>query len=108
MDAKVAAVPASADPVIGIMDQRLETDAVGKKVLVGELVNQSGQTVNIAHVLATYYDNTGKVIWVSDGYVDRALLPMAPQPFAVDLPADVATRIQRFRVMANQYTRGAS
>jgi len=108
MDANVAAVPASADPVIGVMNQRLETDAVGKKVLAGELVNQSGQTVNIAHVLATYYDNNGKVIWVADEYVDRALLPTTPQPFAVDVPADVAARVQRFRVMANQYTRGAS
>jgi hypothetical protein len=108
MDANVAAVPASADPVIGVMNQRLEMDALGKKVLAGELVNQSGQTVNIAHVLATCYDDNGKVIWVSDEYVDRALLPMTPQPFAVDLPADVAARVQRFRVMANQYTRGAS
>jgi hypothetical protein len=108
MDAKVAAVPASADPVIGVMNQRLETDALGKKILSGDLVNQSGQTLNIAHVLATCYDDNGKVIWVSDGYVDRALLPMTPQSFAVDLPADVAARVQRFRVMAIQYSRGAS
>jgi hypothetical protein len=108
MDAKVAAVPASADPVIGVMNQHLATDALGKKLLAGELVNQSGQTVNIAHVLATCYDNNGKVIWVSDGYVDRALLPMTPQPFAVDVPADVAAQTPRFRVIVNQYTRGAS
>ncbi len=108
MDASVAAVPASADPVIGVMNQRLEMDVLGKKVLAGELVNQSGQTVNIAHVLATCYDDNGKVIWVSDKYVDRALLPLTPQPFMVDLPTDVAARVQRFRVVANQYTRGAS
>lgn len=108
MDASVAAVPASADPVIGVMNQRLVMDALGKKALAGELVNQSGQTVNIAHVLATCYDDNGKVIWVADEYVDRALLPTTPQPFAVDLPADVAARVQRFRVMANQYTRGGS
>jgi len=108
MDANAATVPASADPVIGVMNQRLEKDAMGNKVLAGELVNQSGQTVNIAHVLATCSDDNGKVIWVSDEYVDRALLPMTPQPFAVDLPADVAARVQRFRVTVNQYTRGAS
>ncbi len=108
MDAKSTLVPASADPVIGVMNQRLETDALGRKVLVGDLVNQSGQTVNIAHVLATCYDDNGKVIWVSDGYVDRALLPITPQPFAVDLPPDVAARTQHFRVMTNQYTVGAS
>jgi hypothetical protein len=108
MSAKGAAVPASADPVIGVMNQRLVTDALGRKLLAGELVNQSGQTVNIAHVLATFYDTNGKVIWVSDGYVDQALLPMTPQPFAVDAPADVAARAQRFRVIVNQYTRGTS
>lgn len=108
MDTKATAVPASADPVIGVMNQRLETDALGRKVLLGELVNQSGQAVNISHVLATCYDDNGKIIWISDGYVDRALLPMTPQSFSVDLPADVASRVQRFRVMANQYTLGAS
>ncbi len=108
MEANVAAVPASADPVIGVMNQRLQTDALGNKTVAGELVNQSGQTVNIAHVLATCYDDKGKVIWVSDEYVDRALLPLNPQPFMVDLPADVAARVQRFRVMTNQYTRSAS
>lgn len=108
MDANAAAVPASADPVIGVMNQRLEIDALGSKVLAGELVDQSGQTVNIAHVLATCYDDNGKVIWVADSYVDRALLPMTPQSFVVALPADVAARVQRFRVMANQYTRSSS
>ncbi len=51
----------------------------------GELLNESGQTVNIPHVLATYYDNSGKVIWVSDGYVDKALPPQTPVPFSVSL-----------------------
>ncbi len=53
-------------------------------------MNQSGETVNIPHVLATYYDNSGKVIWVSDGYVDQALLPQTPVPFAVDLRDEMA------------------
>ena len=35
-------VPASADPVIGVMHQRVETDARGRHVLKGDLVNQSG------------------------------------------------------------------
>ncbi len=74
-------VPASADPVIGVLNQRIEKDARGHSMLRGELINQSGQTVNIPHVLATYYDNSGKVIWVSDGYVDRALVPQTPVPF---------------------------
>ena len=75
-------VPASADPVIGVLHQRIEKDARGRTVLKGELLNESGQIVNIPHVLATFYDASGKVIWVSDGYVDHALLPQTPQPEA--------------------------
>ena len=96
-------VPASADPVIGVMHQRVETDARGRHVLKGELMNQSGQIVNIPHVLATYYDNSGKVIWVSDGYVDQALLPQTPVPFAVDLRDDLAANVHNYRVTVNQY-----
>lgn len=98
-------VPASADPVIGVMQQQIETDARGRHVLKGQLVNESGQTVNIPHVLATYYDNSGKVIWVSDGYVDQALLPQTPVPFTVALRDDVAANIHNYRVTVNQYSR---
>jgi hypothetical protein len=103
MDIKAGAMAASADPVIGVMNQRLDTDSLGKKVLRGDLEDQSGQVVNIAHVLATCYDNNGKVIWVSDGYIERALLPMTPQPFALSLPDDVAGRANSFRVVVTHY-----
>ena len=97
-------VPASADPVMGVMHQRVEKDAKGRTVLRGEIVNESGETVNIPHVLATFYDNTGKVIWVSDGYVDHALLPQTPQPFAVDLRDELASQVHTYRVTVNQYS----
>lgn len=96
-------VPASADPVIGVEHQRVETDSRGRHVLKGELVNQSGVTVNIPHVLATYYDGSGKVIWVSDGYLDNALLPQTPVPFAVDLRDDLASNVHNYRVTVNEY-----
>jgi hypothetical protein len=97
-------VPASADPVIGVMHQRIEKDAKGRTVLKGELLNESGQTVNIPHVLATFYDSSGKVIWVNDGYVDRALLPQTPEPFAVDLRDELASKVHSYRVTVNQYS----
>jgi len=97
-------VPASADPVIGVLHQRVEKDARGRTVLRGELLNESGQTVNIPHVLATFYDNSGRVIWVSDGYVDQALLPQTPQPFAVDLRDELAANVHSYRVTVNQYS----
>lgn len=97
-------VGASADPVIGVLHQRIEKDASGHSVLKGELVNQSGLTVNIPHVLATFYDNSGKVIWVSDGYSDQALQPQTPVPFSVSLRDDLAPNVQTYRVTVNQYS----
>jgi hypothetical protein len=97
-------VPASADPVIGVLNQRAIVDGRGRHVLQGELENQSGMVVNIPHVLVTCYNNIGQVIWVSDGYVDKALLPQTPIAFSVDIPDDVASQVQSYRVVANQYT----
>lgn len=104
IDPTTLLVPASADPVIGVLNQRLEKDANGNSVLRGDLVNQSGQTVNIPHVLATYYDNSGKVIWVSDAYVDRALVPQTPIPFSVEVRDDLAPKVHNYRVTVNHYT----
>lgn len=103
MDAKALLVAASADPVIEINQQKLETDPLGKKVLSGTMVNQGGQIVNIPHVIAAYYDSNGKVIWVSDGYVAQALLPQIPVTFAVDVPPDIAKTVQTYRVVVNHF-----
>lgn len=104
IDPTTLLVPASADPVIAVLNQRLEKDARGHSVLRGDLINQSGQTVNIPHVLATYYDNSGKVIWVSDAYVDRALVPQSPIPFTVEVRDDLAPQVHSYRVTVNHYT----
>jgi hypothetical protein len=105
MDARALLVPASADPVIAVSDQAVSRDGLNRSVMKGELVNESGRPVNIAQVLAAYYDNSGKVIWVSDGYVDQALMPQVPVPFAVDIPDDIAGRLKNYRVMVNHYSR---
>src|SRR6478672_11691959 len=97
-------VPASADPVIAVLHQRIEKDLTGRTVLKGELLNESGQTVNIPHVLATFYDNGGQVIWVSDAYSDHALLPQTPQPFSVALRDDLAASVHTYRVTVNHYS----
>jgi hypothetical protein len=107
MDAKALLVSASADPVIEISQQKLETDPLGKKVLSGQLIDEGGQVVEIPHVIAAYYDSNGKVIWVSDGYVDQALLPQVPVSFAVDVPADIAKNVQSYRVVVNHYDRAS-
>jgi hypothetical protein len=108
MDEKAALVPASADPVIGVMNQKLETDAQGKTVLAGDLMNESGILVNIPHVIASFYDNNGKIIWVSDGYVDNALPAQASEPFAVEIPHSIAANVHGYHVVVNHYIEGGT
>ena len=94
-------IAASADPVIEIQDQHFNPGP--KPVLTGNLLNQSGQVVNVVHVLGTFYDNSGQLIWVSDGYVDRALLPETPVSFAVSLPPDIASKVKSERAVTTTY-----
>lgn len=95
-------VSAAADPVIGIQNQRLN-QAPGTS-LSGELVNQSGRVVNIAHVLGTFYDKTGQLVWVADEYIDRALLPQTPVPFDVRVPQDLARKISSERAVTATFS----
>jgi hypothetical protein len=95
-------VAASADPVIEIEDQHLNPGP--QPSLTGKLLNQSGQVVNVAHVLGTFYDNTGQLIWVSDGYVERALLPQTPVSFAVSVPPDIASKAKTERAVTTTYS----
>ena len=95
-------VAASADPVIGIEGQKLTP--LPDASLTGSLVNQSGQVVNVAHVIGTFYDNKGQIVWVADQYPSRALLPQTPVPFTISLPADVSNKVGSYRVVASTYS----
>ncbi|MGA9207766.1 MAG: hypothetical protein WB347_08200 [Terriglobales bacterium] len=95
-------VPASADPVVEIESQRLTP--LPEPSLTGELVNQSGQIVNVAHVIGTFYDRSGQIVWVADQYPDRALLPQTPVPFSISLPADLSPKVGSFRAVVSTYS----
>lgn len=95
-------IAASADPVIEIEDQHLNPGP--QPSLSGKLLNQSGQVVNVAHVLGTFYDNSGQLVWVSDQYVERALLPQTPVSFAISLPADIAGKVKSERAVTTTYS----
>jgi hypothetical protein len=99
-------VSASADPVIEIEDQQLNP-APGAS-LTGQLINQSGQVVNVAHVLGTFYDKGGQVVWVADEYIDQALLPQAPVPFEIHIPQDLASKVSSQRTVVATYSSGGS
>jgi len=104
MEPSASLIAASADPVIGIEDQHF--NAAPGASLSGKLVNQSGQVVTVAHVLGTFYDKNGQLVWVADQYVDRALLPQTPVSFAMALPADIAGKVSSERAITTTYSSG--
>ena len=99
-------IPASADPVIEIQNEKL--NPAPDASLTGELVNQSGQIANVAHVLATFYDGSGNLVWVADQYVDHALPPQAPIPFNIHIPEDLARKISSQRTVVSTYSMGGN
>jgi hypothetical protein len=99
-------ISASADPVIEIQDEKL--NPAPDASVTGQLTNQSGQIVNVAHVLSTFYDKSGNVVWVADQYVDSALLPQTPVPFDIHIPEDLARKISTERTVVATYASGGA
>jgi hypothetical protein len=106
MDPSSSLVAASADPIIEIRDQRLNPSPGAS--FTGQLVDQSGQVVNVAHVLGTFYDKGGQLVWVADQYLDRALLPQTPVPFTIPIPPDIARQVSTVRAVTSTYTSAGS
>lgn len=99
-------VAASADPVIEVDGEKL--NPAPNASLTGQLINQSGRVVNVAHVLGTFYDKSGQVVWVADQYVDRALLPQSPVPFNIHVPEDLARTVSSQRTVVASYSVGGT
>jgi hypothetical protein len=98
-------ISASADPVIEVDNESL--NPAPDASLTGQLINQSGRAVSVAHVLGTFYNKSGQVIWVADQYVDRALLPQTPVPFNIHIPEDLAKNISSQRTVVASYSFGS-
>ena len=99
-------VAASADPVVEIENQQYQ-EGSGAAV-TGQLTNQSGHTVNVSHVLTTFYDANGQVVWVGGQYIDRALQPQTPVDFRVPVPQDLAGKVKSERTVVSTYIQGNS
>lgn len=99
-------ISASADPVIEIENEKLSPAPDAS--LTGQLTNQSGQIANVAHVLGTFYDKSGQVVWVGDQYVDHALLPQTPVAFNIHIPEDLARKISTERTVVATYSFGGA
>jgi hypothetical protein len=97
-------VAASADPVIEIENEKL--NPAPDASLTGQLLNQSGEIANVAHVLSTFYDKSGQVVWVGDQYVDHALLPQTPVAYNIHVPEDLAHKVSSQRTIVATYRFG--
>lgn len=104
MDPLSVLVSASADPVVEIENQQYN-GGQGAAV-TGQLTDQSGHDVNIAHVLSTFYDKNGQVVWVGGEYIDRALQPQTPVNFRVLVPQDLADKVATERTIVATYVEG--
>ena len=99
-------IPASADPVIEIQNEKI--NPAPDASLTGEVVNQSGEIANVAHVLGTFYDKSGNLVWVADQYVDHALLPQTPVAFNIHIPEDLARKISSQRTVVSTFRMGGT
>lgn len=104
MQPSAALIPASADPVIEVENQKYT--AAPNPALTGQVSNQSGQVVNFAHVLSTFYDKNGKLVWVAGQYISRALPPMTPVDFRIPVPPDLASQINSEQTIVATYSPG--
>jgi hypothetical protein len=64
--------------------------------------------VNVAHVLGTFYDKSGQLVWVADRYVNSALLPQNPVPFDIHIPEDLARKVNSERTTVASYSEGGA
>ncbi len=95
-------ISTSADPVIEILNEKYNALPIAS--LTGQLSDQSGRVVNFAHVLTTFYDSNGNVIWVSGRYIGRALPPQTPVNFTVSVPEDLARKVSSERTIVAAYS----
>jgi hypothetical protein len=96
-------ISTSADPTIGVTNQKITTNSTGQHVLTADLVNEGGRIINVPHVILTTYDSNGKLVWVTDAYVPHALLPQIPMPISVELRSDLPPNIDNYRIIANYF-----
>lgn len=104
MDPLPQLISASADPVIEVQNQKFT--ATPQPTLTGQVSNQSGQAVNVAHVLSTFYDSNGQVVWVAGQYIDREMLPQTPVDFHITIPEDLGKKVSSERTVVATYQNG--
>lgn len=83
---RVGAVVAQQDLHREVTLQNMQVQQHGGEWIVrGELFNTGLREATIPHLLLTYYDEAGRVLWVDHAYVEDAVRPRRTAPFTVTL-----------------------
>jgi hypothetical protein len=86
---------------VSVEDLRVETDGAGQAHLRGRLFNTGTQEATVPHLLVTYYDSAGSVVWVDDAYLEDAVRPQ--HALAFDVPITPASTVERLPVAAHLF-----
>ncbi len=71
---------------VAVQDMEMTVEPISATPhLTGSLYNNGVQEATIPHVLVTYYDAAGHVLWVDDRYIEEAVRPQRAQTFALTL-----------------------
>jgi hypothetical protein len=91
-----------------VQDATSSTDSLGYLNIVGQVKNSGAQTSNFTKVIASYYDATGKVIYVDFTFTSPDAIPPG-QSYGFKLigpNAPISSRVKTYAIIAesSQYT----
>ncbi|MEZ4675113.1 MAG: hypothetical protein R2932_12810 [Caldilineaceae bacterium] len=87
---------------LGIQEIQVYKDDAGELMIHGELINNDLRGATVPHLLITYYDEAGHVMWVDHHYLPTAIRPQRVQPFT--FPVSSAATIRDLQLPGEIYT----
>lgn len=103
-----SAILVSAPEIPDIAVQNAKINPAPDASISGELVNPTGSPISVVHIVSGLYDKNGKMVWMVEKYLDRALFPETPTPFDVPIPEDLARKISSQRTIVSSFNFGGS
>lgn len=103
-----SAILVSAPEIPEIAVQNAKINPAPDASLSGELVNPTGSPVSVVHIVSGLYDKNGKIVWMVEKYLDRALFPQTPTAFDIPIPEDLARKIASQRTVVSSFDYGGS
>jgi hypothetical protein len=95
VNAKAVVTQRDLERAVGVQALRITPGEAGQLVLSGEVINHDLRGATIPHLLITFYDAAGEVMWVDNAYLPLSIRPQYSQPFTLPLtPADTIRNLE--------------